>query len=213
MDLNSKEIKQVVESVLNEMYDDNYQMSKYYSFDNPYSADHHKLVDVDKLASKHLTQGTHFDDIHDIRYKFTKEIIPILSKVPHLMRVARFDGTKADKVVMTIPFNIKRAKLQILYHFFIRNGKLIIKTEPRFFYDKNKLTPEQEQQIDDVSDVTDVISTDNHLKVLYKPLTHLQTRGEYNEPLEDQGKLIQFFYAMMGAINQIGNKISTSELP
>jgi hypothetical protein len=213
MDLESKEIKQIVESVLNEMFDDFTQMDKYYSYDNPYNADHHKLVDVDRFANKQLSRGTKMTDIHDIRHKFAIEILPTLNKIPNLMRMARLDDTKEDRVVLILRFKIKRAELQMLFHFFIRNKNLIIKTEPRFYYNKNKLTPEQEQAIDDVSDVVDVISTGDHLKVIYKPLTHLQSRGEYTAPVEDKGKLIQFFYSMLGGIQQVGNQLQRTELP
>lgn len=216
MEYSSKEIKRLVESLVNEMFDDYTQRDNFIKAvadNDPFATNQRKMIDYDKLISKQISKGTTINDIHDIRYVFAKEIGPILNEVPHLMRLATFDDSSPERVIMNITFPIRKSIVSAVFHFFIRDRKLIIHLETRHYFDLNKITPEQENAIRNDKNIQNVLPKGNFLKVHYKPLKHLETIAKFEAPLEAKGKILQYFHSIIAALNNVGSIIQRSDLP
>jgi hypothetical protein len=132
--------------------------------------------------------------------------------ISHFFKYATIDGSRHDRVVVVIRFSIKNASIECLFHFFLTD-KLIVRPEFRFFYDRNKLSPEQEKSIENDSNVINLSATSNFIKVFYKPLEQLRSRGEFSAPIEDAGKLRQHMLYLIHTLNMLGSQIQKSELP
>jgi len=212
MDYNSKEIKRIVESLIKEYFDDYTQMDDFIRYQNPYAADPKKLVDFNKFNTANVAKKVDLSNTLDIRHVFHKRILPTLEKIPHFFKYAKLDASKDDRVTIVIRANVKNANIEALFHFFITD-KVIVRPEFRYFYDRNKLTPEQENNIEADSNVINLSASNQFIKVFYKPLETLRTKGEFSAPLDDSGKLLQHMIYLIGMVNSVANQIQKSELP